>query len=115
MLRGRGCSVCVLEARERVGGRVLTRRERGVPIELGAEFVHGEAPLTTQVARRAGLRVAEIPGEQACVREGQLLDCEDSFGRIERALAAVSPPDRSFAELASELPWSPTERELARG
>ena len=43
-------SVCVLEARDRVGGRIFTRDEPDlpVPIELGAEFVHGKAPATVQ-------------------------------------------------------------------
>jgi len=40
-----GCSVLILEARSRIGGRVWTRRMPGVeaPIELGAEFIHGAA------------------------------------------------------------------------
>ena len=43
-----GRSVLVLEARERVGGRCWTRRMPGldVPVELGAEFIHGEAQAT---------------------------------------------------------------------
>lgn len=38
-----GRSVVVLEARDRIGGRVYTVREPGAeqPIELGAEFIHG--------------------------------------------------------------------------
>ena len=38
-----GLGVSVLEARDRVGGRILTHRSpsTGWPIELGAEFVHG--------------------------------------------------------------------------
>ena len=38
-----GARVLVLEARNRIGGRILTRREKNgdLPIELGAEFVHG--------------------------------------------------------------------------
>src|SRR5512144_1951646 len=39
-----GLSVRILEARDRIGGRILTHRESSfpVPIELGAEFVHGQ-------------------------------------------------------------------------
>ena len=39
-------SVCILEARERVGGRIHSIRPRGnaFPLELGAEFIHGESP-----------------------------------------------------------------------
>jgi heterodisulfide reductase subunit A-like polyferredoxin len=41
-----GETVVVLEARERVGGRVYTDRTFSpVPVEFGAEFIHGnEAP-----------------------------------------------------------------------
>ena len=41
-----GHEVIVLEARDRMGGRVYTHRdpESPVPIELGAEFVHGKSP-----------------------------------------------------------------------
>src|ERR1044072_9184591 len=53
----------VIEARPRFGGRVLTLHDprSPVPIELGAEFVHGEAPETLAVARAAGLAVLELP------------------------------------------------------
>ena len=41
-----GQQVLVLEARDRIGGRVYTNRTfSDVPVEFGAEFVHGdEAP-----------------------------------------------------------------------
>lgn len=45
-LRNAGEPVTVLEARDRIGGRVHTDRSfSDIPVELGAEFVHGdEAP-----------------------------------------------------------------------
>ena len=41
-----GVRVLVLEARNRIGGRVLTVHPAGLQtaVELGAEFVHGRAP-----------------------------------------------------------------------
>jgi monoamine oxidase len=44
-LKKQGMRVAVLEARERIGGRVCTHREPTLPmpIELGAEFIHGSA------------------------------------------------------------------------
>jgi monoamine oxidase len=42
-----GETVTVLEARERVGGRVYTNRTFSpIPVEFGAEFIHGDAAPT---------------------------------------------------------------------
>jgi monoamine oxidase len=40
-LREAGYRVSVLEARDRVGGRIYTNRELGVPVELGAQRLQG--------------------------------------------------------------------------
>lgn len=38
-----GESVIVLEARDRIGGRVYTDRSfAGFPVEFGGEFIHGD-------------------------------------------------------------------------
>ena len=41
-----GLAVTILEARERIGGRVWTRRipPCDAPVEFGAEFIHGKPP-----------------------------------------------------------------------
>ena len=52
-----GVSVRVIEARERIGGRVHTvpmASGKGV-VELGAEFIHGRLPVTLALAKEAGL------------------------------------------------------------
>jgi renalase len=42
-LNNAGEQVLVLEARDRIGGRVYTDRSLSdVPVELGAEFIHGD-------------------------------------------------------------------------
>lgn len=42
-----GEAVTVLEARDRIGGRVWTDRAlAGIPIEFGAEFIHGDTAPT---------------------------------------------------------------------
>lgn len=43
MLADAGLSVIVLEARDRVGGRMNTDRSAGFPLELGASWIHGIA------------------------------------------------------------------------
>lgn len=42
-----GKTVTVLEARDRTGGRVYTNHQfAGIPVEFGAEFVHGDVAPT---------------------------------------------------------------------
>ncbi|HEY7160787.1 MAG TPA: FAD-dependent oxidoreductase, partial [Acidobacteriota bacterium] len=55
-----GRKVIVLEARNRVGGRIHTLHDEGVPIELGAEFIHGRAPEVLAVLHKAGLRFYDV-------------------------------------------------------
>src|SRR5207237_635723 len=58
-----GRTVTLLDARPRWGGRVLTLREPAwpLPVELGAEFVHGRAEDTMKAASAAGVAVEAIP------------------------------------------------------
>jgi monoamine oxidase len=57
-----GRKVTILEARDRVGGRIfqLSQEEFGYPAQGGAEFVHGEAPITCALAAEAGLHIEPI-------------------------------------------------------
>src|SRR5687768_14794317 len=58
-----GRDVLVLEARDRVGGRIWSQPQPGLatPVELGAEFVHGDAELTKALLAAAGSAALEIP------------------------------------------------------
>jgi len=50
-----GWSVTVLEARSRKGGRIWTDRSTGLPLDLGASWIHGtEGNPVTELARLAG-------------------------------------------------------------
>ena len=61
-----GRKVTILEARRRCGGRIypLSASEFGYPADGGAEFVHGEAPVTRALLLQAGLSLQVIEGEQ---------------------------------------------------
>ncbi len=81
-LAQRSVRTLVVEARDRVGGRVLTRTgPRPIaPAELGAEFIHGRAPETFALLRQAGLAAIELGGE-TWINEDGALRCEDvDFG-----------------------------------
>jgi monoamine oxidase len=64
-LADRGQPVVVIEARARIGGRLDTRRDwSGLPVDLGASWVHGLRgnPLV-RLARDAGVRLAPFAGD----------------------------------------------------
>jgi monoamine oxidase len=82
-----GRKVTVLEARDRCGGRIhpLPVGEFGYPAEGGAEFVHGEAPVTHGLLREAGLSVVPIQGTRWTVKDGKF-SREESQDRHEAEL-----------------------------
>jgi monoamine oxidase len=103
-----GARVRVLEARDRVGGRVFTVYEPGWPaVEAGAEFVHGRPPTLMALLRRARLRPIEMQARHAIVEGGALRAAnrlfEQASGLLEQLPAAG--PDRSFAELSGGRWW----------
>ena len=95
-----GRSVLVLEARDRVGGRCFTRRMAGLdlPVELGAEFIHGEARATHRLLRAAGVKSVEAGRQQRTLQGGRLRSA-DGFAEAHRAVRGASlDEDVSFAE-----------------
>src|SRR5215470_19212794 len=84
-MRKFGLSVLVLEARDRVGGRVWTRHEPDLsaPIELGAEFIHGRAPETFELLREVGKAAVDTSGAHWTLHDGKLVQrTEDIFEQI---------------------------------
>jgi len=71
-----GRSVLVLEANDRIGGRVLTVAPPKSPlrIELGAELVHGEPKPTLDLCREAGIELLAIADRHFDKRGGELVE-----------------------------------------
>src|SRR5215212_11898499 len=80
-----GRSVVIVEARDRVGGRVHTIRDAGLPmpIEAGAEFIHGRPPQTWDLVRCANLLAADVPDEHFLHEGGRTRREPDFWRRIE--------------------------------
>ncbi|HKC41844.1 MAG TPA: NAD(P)/FAD-dependent oxidoreductase [Gemmatimonadales bacterium] len=78
-----GLRVTIIEARPRVGGRILTLHDSRspVPLELGAEFIHGERAETLSLAQAAGLAVLELPDTHELAAAGRI-KALDSFWQL---------------------------------
>ena len=94
-----GLPVTMLEARGRLGGRMFTKRDPvlQVPIELGAEFIHGLPPEIWRPLQARNIVPSEVDGDLWCFRNGQLCGC-DFFSQVEDILDKMDPnaPDESF-------------------
>ena len=101
-LTAHGRTVCILEARERVGGRVLTLHQPGIPVplELGAEFIHGESQPVLQRLRSCGDVAVDATRSRWVLRNGALRSGDATFDLMMRRFEALGPPARDipFAE-----------------
>jgi len=120
-LRRVGQEVTVLEARDRVGGRILTLADPTfpAPLDLGAEFIHGREAAASPWLREVGVVALEGAGEHLLLRRGEVSASGGVFARAAPllALGASLDADLSFADLLRH-PLSETvdadTRELAR-
>src|ERR1700678_303771 len=94
-----GLSVTILEARDRIGGRMFTLRDPvyQAPIEMGAEFIHGLPPEIWIPLQANGVSITEVTGEPWCFRKGQLSSC-DFFSQVDDILKKMDDhsSDESF-------------------
>jgi len=97
-LRRAGVEVVVVEARDRIGGRVESRIDPalGVAVERGAEFVHGRPPRVIALARRAGAPVRTVPDRHVARRAGRLQRVHGAFEGAQRLLALGERDDETF-------------------
>jgi monoamine oxidase len=121
-LRDKGLRVVILEARHRVGGRIYTTRDArcAMPIELGAEFLHGPADEVREIVDAASLTTIEIEGERWRSVGGRLSKIDGFWERLDRILGQTDPrrtPDRSLADFLAEHPGGrrfAEDRKIAR-
>lgn len=111
-----GLSCVVLEAADRIGGRLYTLRRPGwrLPIELGAEFVHGR-PAPTLALGHGAMHLVHVP-EHRITGGKDPAPMPNTWQRFAQALAPACDADESESVrdylMRSELPAD--ERELVR-
>ncbi len=110
MLVQAGRRVALLEARDRVGGRIHTVQaiQGELPVELGAEFIHGLPAELIELVDEAGLTRFELDGDSRCVDPGRdavrLEPCGDQhevhklFEELGHAQLSPDSRDLSFSE-----------------
>src|SRR5687768_6724595 len=84
-----GHDVMILEARERLGGRIYTIHPKSsiVPIELGAEFIHGDRNLTWQMASACDdFEATEVPDRHWEFRNGKLRENPHFWEELESVM-----------------------------
>ncbi len=113
-----GLRVLVLEAQNRIGGRILTKHIRGEAIELGAEFIHGRPAELWALIAEAGLETYERGGSQMCFENERLTVCNDGHGgtfNLLENLKSLAGVDLSFADYLDREKVFDPERSSAIG
>jgi monoamine oxidase len=115
--------VGVLEARNRIGGRISTHHETvpgfgDVPVEVGAEFIHGLPPASWNLIREARLDTYEQDGSQLCFEDSRLQTCRQEHAQTFEILATMghwlqSQPVRTDLSFADYLRVNQIQSESA--
>jgi protoporphyrinogen oxidase len=103
-LLSRGWRVTILEAKDRLGGRVHTVHHGKIPVELGAEFVHGNDPALADLIRQARLSIQKVSEENRWLKDGRL-ERIPLWDRISEIIRRIEPhkPDQTFAAFAEHV------------
>ncbi len=105
-LHAAGCNVLVVEARQRIGGRIWTDRSYG-PVEFGAEFIHGHRAATWELVQRTGLSTSRWGRDRRFALDGQMLTDTDpvvqAVYQLYRQICQYRGPEVSVADLIARL------------
>jgi monoamine oxidase len=93
-LSAQGYAVTILEATDRVGGRIHTIRNSSFtqPVERGVEFIHGNLPLTIQLLKESGIEYKVVRGNMIRIVDGDWKTQDDftvDWGELMRKMNTV--------------------------
>jgi monoamine oxidase len=118
-----GLTTMVIEARNRVGGRIQTLRLPGEPpIELGAQVVHGDRAATWSLIQAAGLQTTAVAqnGEMLFRVAGRTWTVSDVNAArcplpwlVEQRVLSGQPNDESVEEVVERLEHRTVGKALA--
>lgn len=116
-----GLRTILIEARSWIGGRIRTVRDAmsPLPIELGAEFVHGRPPELWDIIREAGLAVYDGTDESRYMNNGAVERRAEAWDLVDKILEdmrkAAAKGDRSFESFLKTAKYSADAKRAARG
>jgi monoamine oxidase len=137
LLTRAGQRVVVLEARDRIGGRVWTERANGAVTDLGSSWIHGiDASPVAAAARAFAMPMTELTvgsfqpdsrpiayygPDGSRLSEAATRQFVDDLGTVDEALTRVievSSPDASYADVTEQvlrsLDWDAARAERVR-
>jgi monoamine oxidase len=108
-------SVRLIEAKDRFGGRIHTIHSGPVPVELGAEFVHGQSPPLLRAIRDAKLKTQPVPDKHRLFKNGRFaeLNLWDIVGKTINRID-IRQPDDTFEQFLTRQKIKEPARTLTR-
>lgn len=106
-LTAAGVNVVLIEARDRIGGRIHTLHTSGIiPVELGAEFVHGRHPQLLQVIEKSDAPLCDVTQRHWYFENGVIRDSHDFWNQLTSLmdLLNIDEPDRSLQDFLESVP-----------
>jgi monoamine oxidase len=93
-----GLRITLLEARNRLGGRICTHSTAGFPVELGAEFVHGRPEKVLALAAEGAMPLVPVQGKFRRTINGKWAEAGHLMEKVDQLFARLpaEEPDESF-------------------
>jgi monoamine oxidase len=93
-----GLRATLLEASDRLGGRIYTHHTAQFPVELGAEFVHGRPPEILALAAEGAVPIMPVQGQFRRKIHSAWADAGRLMEKVDKLFAGMpaDEPDQSF-------------------
>lgn len=91
--------IIVVEARNRTGGRIHSINDKSFAqiVEAGAEFIHGQLPVTLNLLQKAGIKHHAVHGKTWQINKG-------AINKSENFIAGWDKLIKHLRELKSDMP-----------
>src|SRR5688572_29794527 len=108
-------SIAMIEARDRVGGRIHSIEDPlfPLPVELGAEFIHSREGDLWPIIAAAGTSAYAVDGNHFYLRRGRLRKDNEFWDQVDEVLSQLKrmdSRDMSFADFVRKYVRSPRLR-----